>query len=321
MTLQQRSPRNATLTHDSSRIEELDGASQQHDGRSLETPESSGEWLSRVVARATLTPAGLKLARYISASPQMVSFASAAEIADRTDLSAATVVRFAQRLGFAGWSDFQISYRHRYYFGIRSPTKLLHDRTGVGSTSRYRAAIAQDIENLRTTLTTVADADVQEFARFVSKANKTLVLASGSYVSVGQVLVHLGTFMGYQMALESRGGASTVAELSQLTTSDCVVVVSFWRLVKREILAAQYCHKQKIPVLAIVDSRFSPLFDLANVSLVIPTEGVAFFQSVTASISVVYGVLSTLYDMGGAHVSDNLGRAEKLFSDLDILYG
>src|SRR3954453_3586129 len=69
---------------------------------------------SGVLARlGTLVPSlresERKIADYILARPNELIYLSVTELADRTDTSEATVIRFAQRLGYAGYAALKIA--------------------------------------------------------------------------------------------------------------------------------------------------------------------------------------------------------------------
>src|SRR5258708_3916127 len=84
--------------------------------RPQETPSFTGRqaWLEEGVTAGRLTPKGHDVARFIASNPGMSSLESASEVARAVGVNVATVVRFAQGLGFSGWVDFQINLRHRY---------------------------------------------------------------------------------------------------------------------------------------------------------------------------------------------------------------
>lgn len=50
-----------------------------------------------------------KIAEYVAANAAQIVHLSITELADRTDTSEATVIRFAQRLGYAGYAAFKIA--------------------------------------------------------------------------------------------------------------------------------------------------------------------------------------------------------------------
>jgi DNA-binding MurR/RpiR family transcriptional regulator len=282
------------------------------------SPGAGQAWLSELLSNSQLTPKGQIVAAFVSSNPRTASFVSASELAARTAVNVATVVRFAQRLGFSGWREFQLHFRHRY-LGSLMQTEVISTLPPDGEASPIQAALQRDIDNLHDTLTTLDLAEAETVARTIAKARRTLVVSSGTYSSVGLVLAHLASFMGYNVEFESRGGAHLVVALSHLEPGDCVVAISFWRVVKQVMLAAKHSRESGVTTVAITDSAFSPLAKNADHVLVVPTESSLFFQSMTAPMSLVYGLLAHLYALGGGKAKETIRNEERLWRDLDIV--
>jgi DNA-binding MurR/RpiR family transcriptional regulator len=288
--------------------------------RSSASPEPSNSWLSDLADQHALTPKGHTIAHFLAANPRYGSFASASELGEKLSMNVATVVRFAQGLGFSGWPDFQLHFRHRYLgtllpgdLGDR-PDKRAEPRSAVA------ASLERDVQNLTAALTSVDGALVDEVAERIATAPQSLVISSGSYMYIGGILAHLATFMGYNVRLEPHGGPHLVADFAALRPGDCLIAISFWRLNKQVVLATQHARRLGITTVAITDSAFSPLAESAELALVVPTESGSFFQSLTAPLSVIYGVLDRLHELGGERVRETIAETQKLYGELDVLY-
>jgi DNA-binding MurR/RpiR family transcriptional regulator len=277
------------------------------------------QWLAELAEKNKLTPKGRRLAHYVAANPRLAAFASASEMAENTRMNPATVVRFAQALGFSGWPEFQLHFRHRY-LGTLLPTGVLAEHSGENHASPLRAALERDVENLQQAILSVDEEVAERIARTVVGARRTLVVSSGSYAAVGDVFAHLATFMGYDMVLESHGGPHLVGQVGTLRPDDCLVAISFWRLNKQVVLATEHARRHEIPTVAITDSLFSPLARAAELTLVVPTESSSFFQSMAAPLSVVYGLLDRMRELGGDEVAETIVTAQELYGELDVLY-
>ena len=59
-----------------------------------------GEWFADLTAGTRLTRKGAEIAHFLAVNPRLASFGSASEIAAHLGVNVATVVRFAQALGF-----------------------------------------------------------------------------------------------------------------------------------------------------------------------------------------------------------------------------
>ena len=282
-------------------------------------PENGTDWLFELLTNRRLTPKGTLVGQYIAANPRVASFASASDLAERTAVNVATVVRFAQNLGFGGWPEFQLHLRHNY-LGSLLPSGVMRNHLEDGDGSRATRALRRDIQNLEATVESMAVSKVAEVAETIANAKRTLIVSAGSHAAPGLMLAHLGHFMGYDIQLETRGGVHAVAALSTFEPGDCLVTMSFWRVVKHVMLTAEYCRKQGITTVALTDSLFSPLAQVSDHALTVPTESTSFFQSLTAATSLVHALLAELHGLGGERVDNHIEQLEQAYADLDVLY-
>jgi DNA-binding MurR/RpiR family transcriptional regulator len=276
-------------------------------------------WLAELVEQGRVTPKGMTIARYVAANPRSASFTSASDMARHTGVNSATVVRFAQSVGFSGWPEFQLHLRHRY-LGSLLPSGLMRDHQPVVADTPLEGALLRDVQNLQDALTSIDFEAGHRIAQLIHDAPRTLVISSGSYASVGQIFAHLARFMGYDVTLETRGGAHLVAALSTFKPGDCLLTINFWRVVKELMLTTEYCRAHGMTTIAITDSLFSPQARAAEHTLIVPTESVSFFQSMTAAVSLVHGLLAELQRLGGDEVAATIERLEGAYADLDVLY-
>lgn len=265
-----------------------------------------------------LSPKHQSVARCIAENPAFAAFATAAELGERAGVSTATVVRFAQALGFNGYNELQQNTRHGYLRRLR-PLEALETRSEAGS-NLFEAQIYQDIENLRRTLHALHPDQLSEIARRIETAHQIVILGSGSYAAIGNVLGHHLQFMGYRATVEDRGGPHLTAALAPLTKDDLVIGISFWTGIRETIRAIELAHQRGIPTVVITDTVYSPIVQAADLALALPTEGVSFFQSLVAPLSVVHGLIAQLAHNADDHRKQIMKEAEESYEFLEITY-
>jgi DNA-binding MurR/RpiR family transcriptional regulator len=109
--------------------------------------------------------------------------------------------------------------------------------------------------------------------------------------------------------------------MTTLGADDVLVVVSLWRPMRDVLAAASAARAAGTTVVAITDMRRGRLAATADHVLVVPSEGVSFLQSTTATTSVVYGLLS---GMEAAHPERSraaLRRTQELWQQLGTFTG
>lgn len=280
--------------------------------------EPGREWLAGLLEGIRLTPRGHDVARLLATNPRAGAFLPASQVAKETGVNVATVVRFAQGLGFSGWKEFQLNFRH-HYLGSFLPSDLVRDRS-ASRDSPFDTALHRDVLNLQAAQSTVDRAMLQASVDCILAAGRTLVVSSGSYSVAGHVLAHQASVMGLDVRLETRGGAHLIAAMQALDEGDCVIGISFWRLVKHVVVAVQEAHRRGVTTIAVTDSIFSPLARAATHTLMVPSESVSFFQSMTAPLAVIYGLLAELHAQSGDKADAKVAEAEELYGAFDVLY-
>jgi DNA-binding MurR/RpiR family transcriptional regulator len=263
-----------------------------------------------------LSPKQQLLARVIAENPSFAAFATASRLAKRAGTSTATVIRFAQALGFAGYEEFQQNIRHDYLRTLR-PLEVLQTRNQNGRNT-FEAQLYQDIENLRLTLHSLHTDLLSGIAQRIHSARQTVIISSGSYSSMALVLGHHLRFMGYQALVEDRGGPHLTAAIAPLANDDLVIGISFWKGSREIVQAVEWASSRDIPTAAFTDTVYSPLAKAADICAVLPTEGVSFFQSMVAPMSIAYGIVAHLAHQADADRKQVMTEAEQSYELLDI---
>ncbi len=268
-----------------------------------------------ILGDTALPRAQNRVADVIIRNPQLASYAEIAEIAAHAEVNNSTVVRTAQTLGFHGWPDLQRELRSRYLVKISTEDTLVQH--GEHSTP-LTAALTRDIENLRLTLDANSAEDVEATIATLAAAKSILVVGHGSYAAPASVMAHLGSTMGYPISLESRAGVHLVTSTNTLGPGDVMVVINIWRSIGQMIVAAEAAHRAGATIIAISDMRRGRLATIAEHLLVVPSEGIAFFQSVTATTSVVYGLLAGMQAAHPERSRETIRRSQQLWKELGV---
>ncbi|GAA2301304.1 MurR/RpiR family transcriptional regulator [Streptomyces caniferus] len=274
------------------------------------------EWLAELRKGHTASPKIATVLDVIAGQPRLASYASAAEVAERAGVNTATVVRAAQSLGFDGWLSLRAEVRSRYLASLTA-LEILAERADRSERASARA-LRQDIASLTLLARSLDPTAVEAFAAAIAGADRTVVVAVGSYAGVGAPLAHLSAVMGYPVVMESQGGVHLANELGRMSPRSCLVVVSFWRLHKEVLRAARVAGSRGATVCVITDSSTSPLAEIATHMLTVPSESGSWFPSIVAGVCAANAVVAELERRGGATVSAALTNMGKIWQEMDL---
>jgi DNA-binding MurR/RpiR family transcriptional regulator len=180
------------------------------------------------------------------------------------------------------------------YLATLSTEQTLAEHPPMSSV--LQRAIRHDIAGLERAAETVDEDVLAEVVELLASARRVVVTAMGSFAGPATVLSHLAATMGYDATLESRGGAHLASAVGRLGPEDVLVVMNFWRPMRELVAAAETAGAAGVPVVVLTDMYQGVLASTADHVLVIPSEGLSFFQSCTASTSVVYALLAGLQE-------------------------
>ena len=126
-----------------------------------------------------LTPAERRIATVVLDSPQIVGFGTVADLADEAEAGAATVVRFANKLGYDGFVGLQRAVRRDLSGQLRPAAERIREQRQGLDHVRYDAAIEQ--ANVAITLTDIDTAATRAVVdRLADERSEVLVLSGAA---------------------------------------------------------------------------------------------------------------------------------------------
>lgn len=249
-----------------------------------------------------------KVADYVLQRPQDLAFLTTDSLAQKLRVSKATVVRFAQSLGYEGFADLQ----RRVVGAVQS------NLDPVG-----RFVIAPKEQQPEGTLTLVAEHEVENINQTMLHLDRRtfgdvvnmLIRASRVYtmgVGISSLLAEVLAYELNQVTVDARplsgGWMRFVEHLVFAKKNDVVVGFSFPPYSRETVEAAAYAKSRGIAVVAITDRLTSPITFQAKKVLAVRTTNMLYTNSVSA-ISVVINALVTEIALKNKRV------AEKMFKE------
>lgn len=268
----------------------------------------------------SLSPKQRAIARLILDNRYFASFASAAEIGERVDASAATVVRLCQVLGYEGLPDLQESIREDLPSYLTAVERL-ERRSILPSINEElpQRVFANDLANLRHTATVLASPDFDRAVDLLTTSNQVLVIGSGVSGPPAQFLAYSLEVMGRSARAIVDGGLGLAVALARLTPEDVVVGISFWRYTQATVHALQQARTHGVHTIAITDSIVSPIAREVDVAFEVATDGVAHSLSITALVSLLNAFVAGVALQQPEETSLALREVDSQFKALDLL--
>ena len=237
----------------------------------IRPPETSTLDLIAAVS-SELTRTERRIAEAVLAEPTLLAFGTVSDLADRVGTSRPSIVRFANKLGFQGYTPLQQHVRSDLSQQLSRPSERI--RRDDKSAPAIRSVINNSIASV---LDALEDGRLAELAEPVVKAEKVWIL-SGETSQAGAHALHSGLSMVRPRvrALEEH---SLGTDLSDAGPADVAVVFDFFRYRRQVIAAVRVLANAGVTIVAITDSPLSPLAELADTWCQIEVPAIGPFDS------------------------------------------
>lgn len=264
-----------------------------------------------------LTKAERRVADVVVRDPELVAFRTVAAVAERAGVGAATVVRFAARLGVDGFGGLQQAVQADLSRRLRPAAERIRQHTGPDLQQRH---LALCLENVASTLQQLDQHAVGQVVDRAADTSRRLGVLTGD-ASAGvarQLVTDLQALRDGVVLLEG----SEVALGRQLATfapDDVVLAIDLRRYDRQVVQAVTQAAGRGAWVAAITDGPLSPLARHAHASLVVHADAVGPFDSHVATLALSDLLVALVADRLRDHATSRLDAAERMWRDHSML--
>ena len=242
-------------------------------------------------------------ARYVLDRPHDVALLSMREQARQAGVQPATMTRLAKRLGMDGYDDV----RELYAAAVREGDLGFAGKAGVQVVSQKlkgdKALAADMLKSIGKQIDLLATpASLERLAaaaRTLASARRIYCLGLRSSHSVAWHLHYVLTLVG-ERSIHIDGIAATGADaMARATSRDVLLVASVMPYTRLTIELAEYAVEQGINVVAITDSEVAPLAQIAQHTVIVPTDSPSFFHAMSPAFAVAEVLGAVIAGRGG----------------------
>jgi DNA-binding MurR/RpiR family transcriptional regulator len=271
-------------------------------------------------ALARFSPKQKQLARFMLDNRYLVSFASAGQVGEKVGASAATVVRFAQSLGYAGFSELQTAIREELPTYLTAAERIEKSLAALPSPDNVPQQVFHtDIKNIERTANSLSPSQLDAAVEEIVQANRILVVGCGLSAAPALFLTHSLKVIGFNVHLDTDAGISLAIDIAQLRPDTLLIAIDLWRYVRSTIKAVHAARRQGARVIAITDTIVSPLAQAADYAFEVATDGTAHSFSPTAVISLLNVFIAALSYRVPEQVMESLRQVDAAYRVNNLL--
>ncbi len=206
--------------------------------------------------------------------------------------SVASVVRFSQRAGFKGFSEFREAITGSLQKELTSKQIFpLFEKRRVEEDLLTEVANL-DIKNINDTLNLIERNTFNYVIDRISKSERVFTAGLGISYLLSEILAYQLTQVGISSSVLQHTHTMFNEHILFLNPRDLLIVFSFPPYSKETIEAAEYASKRKIEVISITNKHASPVTFFTKANLIVKSENMLFTNSFSA-ISVLINAIAT----------------------------
>ncbi len=267
--------------------------------------------MSKIQASLSEFSKGQRLiAHYIAEHYDKAAFMTASRLGATVGVSESTVVRFATELGYDGYPHLQKALQEMIRNRLTAVQRMEVAGDRMGGRDVLETVLCSDVEKIRMTLDELDRTAFQNASDAIIHARRIYILGVRSSSALAGFLGFYFTLLFDNVHVLCTNSVSEIFEqLLRIGADDVFIGISFPRYSQRTLSAMKYSHDRGAKVIALTDSRLSPLARYADHTLVAKSDMASFVDSLVAPLSVVNALI----------VQSSLGRQQEVESTFNQL--
>lgn len=259
------------------------------------------------------------IANYILQHYNKAAYMTASKLGTTVGVSESTVVRFATEIGFDGYPSLQKAMQELLKNKLTAVQRIEVTSDQLGNEDVLEKVLNFDIERIRKTLEQTSREDFNEATKIIANARTIYIIGSRSASALARFLSYYFNLIFPSVKLVHTTSRSEMFEqIMRIDENDVMIGISFPRYSKQTVLAFKYASSNNAKVIAITDSKSSPLAQYADNVLIAQSDMVSFVDSLVAPLSLINALIVALSIRNTDSVSKTFEKLEGIWEEYQV---
>lgn len=238
------------------------------------------------IKQATFTPGQKKIAEYLVRNPEQISICSVKELAQKIEISDASLIRFSRSIGYKGYSDLKddICYSLANVALGKNDDKMPLTERIIGKPSKNISLEYLKIAemNLQQTFQQNSKEVLENAVNRILQAKNHYIIGFRGCVMAAEQMAYLLRFYVNHVQLITDSGPGGMDMIHDIGKNDVVVFFAVKRYYNSDQRIIKVAHQNKAKVCMIIDSITPPFAEYNDLILLAATKQVSFFNSMNS---------------------------------------
>lgn len=267
-------------------------------------PPATEEAMIQAIARdfESLSRQLKAIARHVEQHRSQLGIQSIQEVATQCEVQPSAVVRFAKHFGFTGFTALQKLFRDGLAQQI-SPSRNYQSRIrqaiesgarDLSSAEIAHALIGGGIAGMEELQRSLQEPAFEDSVKLLAETDSIWLMATRRSFAVSTYLAYALQHTDKRIHHITSAGSMQDGQLRGMRPQDVLIAVSFAPYAEETESIVRQAHERGARIIAITDSRLSPLARFATCSLLVQETSVFGFRALTNSMAVAQSLFMAL---------------------------
>lgn len=259
------------------------------------------------------------IANYIKENYNEAVFMTAAKIGEGLCISESTVVRFATRIGYDGFPEFQKELATWVKNKFNSVQKVGAKYGRSTRSEIIMSVLSGDIEKIQDTMENIDPEGFELAVDMILAAKHVYIVGLRSCEPLAEFLsFYLNMVRGDVTLIKTTSVSETFEQMIRVDENDCVIGISFPRYSMRTLKVMEFARDRKARVVSITDTQYSPMCMYSSCNLFARSDMVSIVDSLVAPLSVINALVVALCLKEPEAVKTNLEALEETWGNYQV---
>jgi DNA-binding MurR/RpiR family transcriptional regulator len=234
-----------------------------------------------------------RIADFLLNSHDEAAFLSAADLAERIEVSEATVVRFAQAIGYNGFPELKRHLQELYRAQVTPASRLQRKLKELASNEGHvlTKVIDMEMQYLAEAERSVSTADFDRAVEIILNGRRVFVRGGGPSAILADLMeLRLRRFGIFALSM-TESGRDLIEKLQLLRPNDVVVATGFHRVSNELAVVVEHARVVGCPTILITDTLGAVFHGKVDVVLAARRGPVSTFHSLTVPMAIMNALI------------------------------
>lgn len=259
------------------------------------------------------------IAKFILEHYDKAAFMTASKLGITVGVSESTVVRFATELGYDGYPHLQRALQEMIRNKLTSVQRMEVSNDRIGGRDVLQSVLHADVDMIRMTLDEIDREAFNGAVESLGKAKRIYILGVRSSSALASFVGFYFNLLFDNVILVHTNSVSEIFEqILRIDSDDVFLGISFPRYSKRTVSAMRYSKDRGAKVIALTDSKLSPLSRVSDHTLLAKSDMASFVDSLVAPLSVINALIVALGISKQAQIAETFNTLENIWDEYEV---